>query len=158
MRLSRRPISRFLPRREVLKSLLNFVWVAPLAASLGQLLRFFRFEPPATEVTRFVLGTPAALPSLPAYLEDARVWLHRDTAGLYAIDAVCTHLGCSVHLQPDQTHHCPCHGSHFATDGSVLRGPAARPLPFKLLEVNAEGELIVDRTYDVDADYRLAEP
>jgi glycine/D-amino acid oxidase-like deaminating enzyme/nitrite reductase/ring-hydroxylating ferredoxin subunit len=43
--------------------------------------------------------------------------------------AACTHLGCHVHWNSlERCWDCPCHGSHFAVDGSVLNGPAVTPL------------------------------
>lgn len=46
----------------------------------------------------------------------------------------CTHLGCTFPWNPtDQEFQCPCHGSRYAPDGSVLRGPA--PLPLKIFHV-----------------------
>jgi Rieske Fe-S protein len=46
----------------------------------------------------------------------------------------CSHLGCSVAFTPVSDTHpevsfdCPCHGSRFHVDGTVLHGPAAYPL------------------------------
>jgi hypothetical protein len=43
--------------------------------------------------------------------------------------AACTHVGCIVHWNSfEQCWDCPCHGSQFLPDGSVLNGPAVRPL------------------------------
>ena len=41
----------------------------------------------------------------------------------------CSHLGCSVALnEQEKRFDCPCHGSRFNLDGTVLRGPAPVPL------------------------------
>lgn len=43
----------------------------------------------------------------------------------FALVAQCTHLGCVV---PTFGNACPCHGSRYAIDGSVILGPAPAPL------------------------------
>jgi len=48
----------------------------------------------------------------------------------HEVDAVCRHLGCIVSFnQGEQTWDCPCHGSRYALDGTVLDGPARDALP-----------------------------
>jgi Rieske Fe-S protein len=56
--------------------------------------------------------------------------VYRDGAGtLHALSARCTHLGCIVHFNDaERTWECPCHGWRFAPDGSVIQGPANKPL------------------------------
>ena len=41
----------------------------------------------------------------------------------------CSHLGCPISVNSAaKTFDCPCHGSRFNLDGTVLHGPAAVPL------------------------------
>lgn len=55
-----------------------------------------------------------------------------DNGGLQAVSARCTHLGCLVQFNDaERAWECPCHGSRFAVDGSVIQGPANRPLERK---------------------------
>jgi glycine/D-amino acid oxidase-like deaminating enzyme/nitrite reductase/ring-hydroxylating ferredoxin subunit len=63
----------------------------------------------------------------------------RDLEGtLHISSASCTHLGCHVHWNStEQCWDCPCHGSQFAPDGSVLNGPAISPLEKAKLSTGA---------------------
>nr|MBA3738158.1 FAD-dependent oxidoreductase [Actinomycetota bacterium] len=56
--------------------------------------------------------------------------VYRDEGGqTYELSPRCTHMGCTVDWNDTaKTWDCPCHGSRFAFDGSVVRGPAADPL------------------------------
>ena len=52
-----------------------------------------------------------------------------ETGTLHARSAACTHMGCHLHWNSFETcWDCPCHGSHFAVDGSVLNAPAIAAL------------------------------
>jgi glycine/D-amino acid oxidase-like deaminating enzyme/nitrite reductase/ring-hydroxylating ferredoxin subunit len=56
--------------------------------------------------------------------------VYRDDDGtVHAVSAICTHLGCVVAFNSaEKSWDCPCHGSRFALDGTVLDGPAWKPL------------------------------
>jgi glycine/D-amino acid oxidase-like deaminating enzyme/nitrite reductase/ring-hydroxylating ferredoxin subunit len=59
-----------------------------------------------------------------------RKGVYRDDEGaLHAVSLRCTHMGCLLHFNgAERTWDCPCHGSRFDVDGSVLEGPAQHPL------------------------------
>lgn len=57
------------------------------------------------------------------------VWVQRREAGLFAISASCTHLGCNVTWDPQQGKMlCPCHGGVYTAEGEVISGPSRKPL------------------------------
>ena len=71
---------------------------------------------------------------LPTVDEPVLVW--RTPDGYGALSVVCTHRGCEVSYNgKENTIDCPCHGSRFKTDGSVMNGPAKRPLKQFRMEV-----------------------
>jgi len=45
-----------------------------------------------------------------------------------AIDAVCTHEGCTITGANTEGYVCPCHGSRYNRNGQVLAGPAKASL------------------------------
>jgi Rieske Fe-S protein len=63
--------------------------------------------------------------------DSAKVVLTQPQSGtIKAFSSTCTHAGCQVTKVADGTINCPCHGSKYAiADGSVVAGPAPRPLP-----------------------------
>jgi nitrite reductase/ring-hydroxylating ferredoxin subunit len=73
------------------------------------------------------------------------VIVSRDHVGaLRVLSARCPHLGCQIDRLVDGVLVCPCHGSRFHPDGSVVSGPASSPLadlPYEI--VRTTGNLIV---------------
>ena len=64
-------------------------------------------------------------------LTDKKIVITQPQSGAFhAFSAVCTHAGCTVGSVSGGTINCPCHGSRFSiTNGAVVNGPAASPLP-----------------------------
>jgi ubiquinol-cytochrome c reductase iron-sulfur subunit len=82
-----------------------------------------------------------------------------DVDGIVAYSAICTHAGCAISMyrvptfrptEPRPALVCPCHYSTFdpATGGSVLFGPAGRPLPMLPLRVDGKGYLRAEGNFD----------
>ncbi|GAA3031050.1 Rieske (2Fe-2S) protein [Streptosporangium longisporum] len=72
--------------------------------------------------------------------KDEKIVITQPTAGQFkAFSSACTHQGCDVDKVADGTIDCPCHGSKFKiTDGSVVDGPATKPLPEKTIKVDGD--------------------
>ncbi len=66
------------------------------------------------------------------------------TAGDFkAFSNVCTHQGCLVNKIANGTIDCPCHRSVYSIkDGSVISGPAPKPLPAKTVPASGANLVI----------------
>ena len=63
-----------------------------------------------------------------------------------AVDAKCTHAGCTVKFEPSsgtsEVFHCPCHDSVFSLTGAVKNGPARRPLTAYTVTVSGDDAVL----------------
>ena len=70
-------------------------------------------------------------------------YIFRTKAGVFAYSAICTHQGCTVNFNSDNSHfQCPCHGAEFdpANGAKVLAGPA--PSPLTKIKISVQGNNI----------------
>ena len=144
-------------RRSFLTLLAQGSVAAAITAVIAQTVRFLSFQPPDSESSIVPLGQPDSYPrdSL-VYVAEARAYVGHDGDGLYALDAVCPHLGCLVEPHEDGGFMCPCHDSLFDEEGRPLNGPATRPLQHLHLWFDQEqGQLLVDRSEPVEPAVRL---
>ena len=72
----------------------------------------------------------------------ARAIIRTGTATYTGFSKICTHQQCITDVRNNRFE-CPCHGSRFANDGSVITGPAERSLTRVNVTVNADGTLTV---------------
>mmetsp|Transcript_5655 Transcript_5655/g.9946 ORF Transcript_5655/g.9946 Transcript_5655/m.9946 type:complete len:213 (-) Transcript_5655:73-711(-) len=69
----------------------------------------------------------------------------------YAINAVCTHLGCVVPWnRAENKYMCPCHGSQYDKTGKVIRGPAPLSLALAHLETDTAGTVVLKPWTETD--------
>ena len=144
-----------LPRRDFLTLAGRGALWATLGASLVALARFLGFtepQPPAI----FTLDAPGAYPrDTITPVADGRAFVEHDSGGLFAVSAVCTHLGCLVKHEADGFQ-CPCHGSRYAASGDVVQGPAEQPLARAALSLDSEGQVVLNLREAVDEAFRLS--
>jgi cytochrome b6-f complex iron-sulfur subunit len=151
------PGDRDLSTRRTVLALTSLAGLAGAAAVTGfSNLLFFRPRVTYGEPSRFRIGKPESFPvgtRLP--LTKQRVTIVRSETGMAAISNTCTHLGCVVATN-EIGFNCPCHGSRFDAEGTVLGGPAPRPLPWFRVSLTPAGELEVDTAETVPAGTFLA--
>ena len=146
--------SPLLPRR----AWIGVAWGAFTAASAAALGATGRFmfpnvlnEPPQ----RFLVGFPGEFPHGvdERFKESRGVWIVHTAddvaqggSGLYALIAVCTHLGCTPnYLAAEGKFKCPCHGSGFRLSGINFEGPAPRPLERAAITLADDGQILIDK-------------
>lgn len=70
---------------------------------------------------------------------------------LYALSSICTHKGCKVRPQADQSFLCKCHKSTFDREGRVVSGPAPADLPRLAVKRAESDRLLVDLDRRINA-------
>ena len=70
-----------------------------------------------------------------------------------AMSKLCTHQSCLLNFA-NSTFTCPCHGSQFSNDGSLLKGPAQVNLPYYRLSFENQ-QIFVSFSELVEASWKL---
>lgn len=76
-------------------------------------------------------------------MRDGKFFLVNVDGEFRAFYQVCTHLGCLVRYVEGSGYRCPCHGSQFALDGTLVASPAPRDMDQFPVEV-VDGQIVVD--------------
>ncbi len=137
-------------RRSFLDLLLGMTSIAWLGSVLYPVVRYLKPLPasgPAgpTTLTAEELAKLAREDFVIVPAGATRVLVLQDSASvLHAVDARCTHEGCTVRfLSGEAVIWCACHNARFDLEGRVLSGPPPRPLPRYLVERTESGAVIV---------------
>jgi cytochrome b6-f complex iron-sulfur subunit len=96
-------------------------------------------------------GIPIPVKGLPNNSIDYLIIKDGPQIAEYAINPICTHLGCTVEWNTEKNRFiCPCHGSQYDSQGKVIRGPARRSLPLITVIVKQNQIRLVDQKPGID--------
>ena len=129
-------------RRFVMASVLGF-----LGVNFVMFLRFFLPRALYEPKTNFTIGYPSdfGFGVDTKFQNQYRIWVVRNTEGIFVISAICTHLGCTPDWKASENKFkCPCHGSGYDPEGINFEGPAPRPMDRAHVELDPEGRIVVD--------------
>ena len=128
----------------------RIIWASIAGFLTTCFLMFVRFflprsitEPPST----FKIGFAGdyALGVDTKYQQLYRIWVDKTSDRLFVVYARCTHLGCTPDWKASENKFkCPCHGSGYDSEAINFEGPAPRPMDRAHVEVDAEGQIVVN--------------
>jgi cytochrome b6-f complex iron-sulfur subunit len=133
-----------LPRRDFLGAVASWSAAATLFFAFLGMMRLPRAAVLPSPSKKFRVTIPESLVTGAPFQPPGRaVAVFRDEEGVYAVSRVCTHLGCLVKEGPEGFL-CPCHGSRFASDGALVKGPAPSGLPWLAVSRVDAGTYVID--------------
>ena len=138
------------PDPPVNKTRRRIVWWSVFGFLTTCFLMFVRFflprsitEPSST----FKIGFPGdyALGVDTKWQQQYRIWVDKTSDRLFVVYARCTHLGCTPDWKASENKFkCPCHGSGYDSEAINFEGPAPRPMDRAHVELDAEGQIVVN--------------
>jgi cytochrome b6-f complex iron-sulfur subunit len=138
------------PEPPVNKMRRRIVWASIAGMLTTFFLMFLRFFLPRSiqePSTVFKIGFPSdyALGVDTKWQQQYRIWVDKTSDRLFVIYAKCTHLGCTPDWKASENKFkCPCHGSGYDSEGVNFEGPAPRPMDRAHVEIDPEGQIVVD--------------
>jgi cytochrome b6-f complex iron-sulfur subunit len=138
------------PEPAVNKMRRRIVWSSVLIFLVTDFLMFLRFFLPRSILepsSRFSVGFPSdyALGVDTKWQQQYRIWVDKTSDRIFVIYARCTHLGCTPDWKASENKFkCPCHGSGYDSEAINFEGPAPRPMDRAHVELDAEGQIVVD--------------
>ncbi|MEK7269434.1 MAG: Rieske 2Fe-2S domain-containing protein [Planctomycetota bacterium] len=145
------PFREGIHRRGALKILLLAGWGTFAAAAIGAgaaVLRFFASNDASAVSPVFKAGRPEDIREGEVredFKRGRRVYLVRSGDRIFALSAICTHLGCTTNwLSSERKFKCPCHGTGFRPTGENFEGPAPRSLERFRVTFSDDGQILVD--------------
>lgn len=132
-------------RRAFLGLLTSTAFATAIAGTGVTAVRFLWPEVLFEQETRFRLGKADTIPAgTVLVLPEQKAYVVHAEAGLFALSATCTHLGCLTQYERDNNRiFCPCHGSRYDIAGKVTNGPAPKALARFALTIE-DGFLVID--------------
>lgn len=141
------------------RAVLRLAWVGIIAASaltIEPLVKYLTSKEDRLRSPLVVYNKPLDKNSDWQNAANARVWVKRDSLGVMALVATCTHLGCEVNYHPEKKEWlCPCHGSIYDVEGRPISGPAPKALPRVAVELKPDGSLMINTSKQVGMDIRV---
>ena len=128
----------------------RIVWASVVGFLTTCFLMFLRFFLPRSILepsSKFSVGFPSdyALGVDTKWQQQYRIWVDKTSDRIFVIYARCTHLGCTPDWKASENKFkCPCHGSGYDSEAINFEGPAPRPMDRAHVELDAEGQIVVD--------------
>lgn len=138
------------PEPTVNKMRRRIVWASVVGFLTTCFLMFLRFFLPRSILepsSKFSVGFPSdyALGVDTKWQQQYRIWVDKTSDRIFVIYARCTHLGCTPDWKASENKFkCPCHGSGYDSEAINFEGPAPRPMDRAHVELDAEGQIVVD--------------
>jgi cytochrome b6-f complex iron-sulfur subunit len=139
-----------MPDPPVNKMRRRIVWSSIIIFLTTDFLMFLRFFLPRSILepsSKFSVGFPSdyALGVDTKWQQQYRIWVDKTSDRIFVIYARCTHLGCTPDWKASENKFkCPCHGSGYDNEAINFEGPAPRPMDRAHVELDAEGQIVVD--------------